>query len=374
MAFTKNLQPTAIHTNYDTALGLLQATDRTVIGHIDTGVTMHEALGWNGTTPPPNLQLAKGRNLISGNPASPPINQLRIGTSTIERLTDYPDHGTKTLSCILSNNAHLKGVAPGAQVVPVMIANGPVFSSDRFRDNMGPAMRHLMGLDPVPRVISISMGNPGFVGPIFAALHGLVSPGFNSETRAAFDEAYEMGIIVVASAGQVIDRVIYPARYGRTISVGGFSRNRVDHYPPDEYDVPDRVDIWAQADGVNRAQAERRGNDIVYSYAEDAGANPRDISGTSYAAPQVAGAAALWVNLHWNALPKIGDADAWKTVEAFRNAVRSSADILGLQVNRPHKVTVRRPALNIERLLGTAPDLSVVTEMAPAAKFWGRQQ
>jgi len=230
-------------------------------------------------------------------------------------------------------------------------------------------------LDPVPRVISISMGNPGNSG-LFQLPFSLlgVSPGFNSETRKLFDDVYDAGVIVVAAAGHVISSVVYPARYGRTIAVGGYSHNKIDHYPPDDYDIPGRVDICAQADGINRAYAKRRANGTIdRGHAEGEGADPTDISGTSYATPQVAAAAALWVNTHFHELPAIGDADAWKGVEAFRDALVASADIRGLKVGRPSPVTVNRPCLNIERLVGMAPDLAAVVKKAPAAKFWGNQ-
>ena len=171
MPFTMDLRPT-IRTRYNRALNLLQISERARIGHIDTGISRHPALGFDGAgTTPENLLLAEGHDFLdSGEPFSP----LRERQSTIQCilgggkigdcLTDYPDHGTKTLSVILSNNENLIGVAPGARVIPVRIADGPVFQNNAQRDNMGPAIRHLLGLTPVPRVISISMGNPGHAG------------------------------------------------------------------------------------------------------------------------------------------------------------------------------------------------------------------
>lgn len=375
MSFSKDLGPRGERTRYNQALGLLQATDRVQIGHIDCGVAAHEALGYAGTRPPDNLHIHRGRDLLASTPDAPPVTDLQKGANFLDKATDFPDHGIKTLSCILSNTGELKGVAPGAIVVPMRIADGPVFQTVDQRDAMGDAMAHLMELDPTPRVITVSMGNPGNVGLLQPFFSGLgQSPGFNEATREQFDEAYERGIIVVCAAGQVIDRVVYPARYARTIAVGGFHRDRVTHYPPDDYDVPARVDIWAQAAGINRAFAERRNNGTVETgYAEDEGAAPTDISGTSYATPQVAAAAALWVNTWFNDLPSSSDNDAWKTVEAFRNAVRSSAERLGLHVDRPKRRIVTRPCLNIEALLGTAPDLAAVDVKAPRAKFWRNQ-
>jgi subtilisin family serine protease len=382
MPFTRDLRPT-IRIRYNRALNLLQVSERVRIGHVDTGVSRHPALGFdaNGEVPE-NLLLAEGHDFLD---AGEPFSPLRERQSTIrcianggrigDCLTDYPDHGTKTLSVILSNSDHLIGVAPGARVIPVRIADGPIFRNNAQRDNMGPAIRHLLGLTRVPRVISISMGNPGHAGlwqPLFSAFGA--DAGFGRETRRAFDEAYQAGVIVVCAAGQVIDRVIYPARYKTTIAVGGIRQDGQRHYPDGNYDNPGLVDIWAQADGINRAISYLEDGAPRFDYSEqEQDASTDDVSGTSYAAPQVAAAAALWVETFFHELPQPGDVDAWKTVEAFRAAVVESARLAFLKIaNKRRRIT--RPRLDIERLLGRAPDLAAVAAPAPAAIRHGNQQ
>ena len=74
---------------------------------------------------------------------------------------------------------------------------------------------------------------------------------------------------------------------------------------------------------------------------------------------------ALWVETFFHQLPLPGDVDAWKTVEAFRAAVVGSARPAFLKIsNKRRRIT--RPRLDIERLLGRAPDLAAVTAPAPA--------
>ncbi len=375
MPFTNDLRPT-IRTRYNQALNLLQVSERARIGHVDTGVSRHPALGFDAAgNAPENLLLAEGHDFLdSGKPFSP----LRERQSTIQCiarggkigacLTDYPDHGTKTLSVILSNNDNLIGVAPGARVIPVRIADGPIFQNNAQRDNMGPAIRHLLGLTPVPRVISISMGNPGHAGlwqPLFSAFGA--DAGFDKETRRAFDEAYQAGVIVVCAAGQVIDRVIYPARYKTTIAVGGIRQDGQRRYPDGNYDNPKLVDIWAQADGINRAISYLEGGEPRFDHAgQEPDTTTDDVSGTSYATPQVAAAAALWVETFFHDLPQPGDVDAWKTVEAFRAALGESAQQVGLRIPNSGRMVVR-PRLDIERLLGHAPALPADGVHAPAA-------
>jgi subtilisin family serine protease len=383
MAFTRDLRP-AIRTRYTRALNLLQVSGRTRIGHIDTGVSRHPALGFDASGQAPStLLLAEGKDFLD--PATEPLSPLRERQSTVQCLangggigdclTDYPDHGTKTLSVILSSNDNLIGVAPGATVIPVRIADGPVFQNNAQRDNMGPAIRHLLGLNEVPRVISISMGNPGHAGllqPLLSAFGA--SAGFDKETRRAFDDAYQAGVIVVCAAGQVIDRVIYPARYKTTIAVGGIRQDGVRHYPNDNYDLPERVDIWTQADGINRAVAYLDDGEPRFKYSEqEPDTSTDDVSGTSYATPQVAAAAALWVESFFHDLPQPGDVDAWKTVEAFRAALTGSAQQIGLKIPSTGRMVVR-PRLDIERLLNRAPDLPTDEAHAPATLRHGNQR
>ncbi len=375
MPFTKDLRPT-IKTRYNRALNLLQVSERVRIGHVDTGISRHPALGFDAAgNVPDNLLLAEGKDFLD--PGTDPLSPLRQRQSTVQCiadggsirdcLTDYPDHGTKTLSVILSNSDHLIGVAPGARVVPVRISDGPVFQDNAQRNNMGHAIQHLLGLTSVPRVISISMGNPGHAGllqPLLSAFGA--DAGFNAETRRAFDDAYQAGVIVVCAAGQVIDRVIYPARYKTTIAVGGIRQDRVRHYPDDNYDIPERVDIWAQADGINRAISYLENDVPRFDYAEqEPDTSTDDVSGTSYAAPQVAAAAALWIETFFDQLPQPGDVDAWKAVEAFREALTGSAQQVGLRIPNSGRMVVR-PRLDIDRLLNRPPVLPANKAHAPA--------
>ncbi|MEM9044049.1 MAG: S8/S53 family peptidase [Pseudomonadota bacterium] len=366
MTLTTDLRPTGAPA-YKAALKALQAADDCRIGHIDCGVAEHEGIGWvPGEAAPKHILLSEGRDFM-GPVGTPPIADLKVGPSLSDQLSDWPDHGIKTLSIILSNvKGKLNGVAPGAQVIPTRIADGPVFQDQDQRDNMGLAVAALNDPSKKVAVMSISMGNPGNLGffqPILSLL-GQKS-GFNHQTIGAFNRAYDLGIVVVAAAGQVIDRMVYPARFPRTIAVAGHSANRLVHYPSMGYDLQDQVDIWAQALDVNRAFAHQdRWGRTVRGFASDPTDTEGDVSGTSYATPQVAATAALWLNTWKAELPEIGAPDAWMRVEAFRRALRAGADERALQLRAIGRGSVDAWLLNIERTLGQAPDLDGLEKRA----------
>lgn len=151
--------------------------------------------------------------------------------------------------------------------------------------------------------------------------------------------------------------MVYPARFGRTIAVGGLREDRPNtptHYPSGGYASPSLIDVWAMAANINRAGGVLRGGKIIASQADDPQSEEGEPSGTSYAAPQVAAAAALWVTTHDDALSQFDE--KWKVVEAFRKALRDSAAEETVPKYRNHPGTVKIRRLDIEALLRTPPD------------------
>lgn len=368
MTLTTNLRPSG--RTFKAALKALQKADDCRLGHIDCGVGEHEGLGWTpGTDAPANLLLGDGRDFMAPGATAPPIADLSTGPTLVDDLTDWPDHGIKTLSIILSDiPGKLEGVAPGIDVIPMRIADGPVFQDQDQRDNMGKAVAALSEPELKVTVMSVSMGNPGNLGFFQLILSALGAKSkFNHQTIGAFNRAYDLGIVVVAAAGQVIDRVVYPARFKRSISVGGHEPDRVTHYPSTRYDLHDQVDIWAQAVSLNRAFArlDDAGNP-VRGFASDPTDTEGEVSGTSYATPQVAATAALWLHHHRAALPEIGSPNAWMRVEAFRRALHAGADKRGLQVPTLGRPVVSARLLNIERTLNQKPVFEGLEKRNPA--------
>lgn len=372
MTLIKDLGPGAGDRLWQAAIAKLRRGEAR-IGHVDTGLAPHPALGFDGDAPPPNIAMREGLNWHdpSGGQRGP-VTTLARGASPIEGLTEYPDHGVKTLSVILADEDRLRGVAPGAQIVPYRVANGPIFRGRARTSNIGAAIDHALKLPNPPKVFSISMGNPGFMG-VFEGLRRALGGEtvMAAATREAIDRAYEAGVIVVCAAGQVIDRMVYPARFARTIAVAGFERRGATliHYPRGGYGDNRRVDVWAVACNVNRAAAYLDDDGRpVFTWADDPDAPGGEPSGTSYACPQVAAAAAMWVATHHDALEAAFAAERWKMVEAFRRALKRSAeDRVAEDATRDGKGRIR--VLDIEALLATPPDAGYAyRKRGPAAE------
>ena len=373
MAFITDLGPKAGEARWRAAQKALRS-GRTRILHVDTGLAPHPALGFaEDGTPPANILMDEGLNWHD--PSSGrrgPETDLSKAPGAVDRVIEFPDHGLKTLSVILADNARLRGAAPGAVVIPHRVANGPVFRGAARTANIGAAIDHALKRPNPPRVVSISMGNPGFMGA-FEALRRILSGEtvMAAATREAIDRAYEAGVIVVCAAGQIIDRMVYPARFSRTIAVGGFRRDgaTLTHYPRGGYADSARVDVWAVAEDVNRASAHRGPDGApVFTYADDPDEPGGEPSGTSYACPQVAAAAALWVEAHHDALETAFAAERWRVVEAFRLALKRSAEAGIAEQAGPDGAEPIR-VLDTERLLATPPDADAAhRKRGPAAE------
>jgi len=360
MSVARDFGPRPGDARWRAAIERLRA-GRTRIAHIDTGLAPHPALGFRDGAAPANIHMDLGVNFHDPEAGTArPEATLRKGAGLAARLTEWPDHGVKTLSVVLSDQPALRGAAPGAHVAPYRVANGPVFRRPARTAHIGAALDHALRLDPPCRVASISMGNPGFAGLYEWARQALAGEiGMARATRAAINRAYEAGMIVVCAAGQVIEGVIYPARFARTIAVGGFDRRgaRFIHYPPGGYDDAARVDVWARAVGVNRAAAHLGPDGApVWTFAETEPGQGGEASGTSYACPQVAAAAALWIETHAAALDAfLAAGEGWKVVESFRRALRRSARPRQAERATPQGMG-RIRVLDVERLLATPPD------------------
>jgi hypothetical protein len=169
-------------------------------------------------------------------------------------LSKQNGHGTAVASMIIGQNALTPGVAPGADIVSIRIAND-LGQSDSYLLAQG----IVAAVDAGASLINISMG--GF--------------GDSALVRNAIAYAQAAGSLIIAATGNNgLDRVSYPAGNDGVIAVGAVDAlgNHLDFS-----NTGKQVDISAPGFGVNAAWT---GNQAA------------SVSGTSFSSPIVAGAIA----------------------------------------------------------------------------------
>ncbi|MEM7226352.1 MAG: S8/S53 family peptidase [Pseudomonadota bacterium] len=259
------------------------------VAHLDTGYTEHEALGFD--------QSGRSRIVLTN------LGQDFYddpGSGGRDLLTDgeflFPGHGTRSGSALsgFEPTRPFKGIAPGLPLVPLRVAPGSLITR-RVARALGRAIDHVVD-QKLAKIVNISLGFP------LALDEGM---------GAAIDRAYDQGVLVVAAAGQVVDRVTYPGRHRRTICVAGIEkhRNGLDEYNP--YETYSRIDAWAPANLVERAN---------YLPGDRYGEG----DGTTYATLHVTAAAAMWQRLKGREINRLYGAKSWKRIEAFRALLRAS--------------------------------------------------
>lgn len=290
------------------------------VAHLDTGYTENTAFGaWNG-----------GRNAIVKTDLGGDFLQPNRGTAE-DPLIDVgfmePGHGTRSGSAMCADGNGFTGVAPGLPLVPFRVTNSSLVTSEVSRA-IGKAIDHIVE-NNVAAVVNISLGIP--IIEDFAM-------------GKAIDRAYEKGVIVCAAAGQKIDRVTYPGKHQRTIGVAGIKRrgkpNRGRFSIYAKYDRYNRIDVWAPADPIRRA------NVIDERPRKQFG------DGTTYATVHVSAAACMWLRHHG---PQINSlyGRTWKRVEAFRSVLYQSRKALPFKSPETNDAG----ALNAAKLLSIAlPD------------------
>jgi len=207
-----------------------------------------------------------------------------------------PSHGTATASVIIGSDKPIPnvgkiGVAPLVDMIPIRISPSVVhiFTSTIL-------LGVLRSLERDVDVITMSMGG---------------APP-RQTWRLAAREAYEKGVIWVTAAGNIVDWVVWPARYSETIAVAATDFN----------DKP-----WEDSCRGKAVDISAPGHEVYVGYVNKRGENCyKNGSGTSYATPHVAAAAAVWLAHHGNDL-QIYAEQPWQRVEAFQHCLKKSARV-----------------------------------------------
>lgn len=230
-----------------------------LIGHPDTGYSLHPALGVAA------LDLDRDWDAIAD------VDDARDPLVPPDRSPwplPTPGHGTKTGSVIAGRGpagTGVVGVAPEATLVPIRAVESVVqlFDSDVAR-----AVDHARRTGC--RVISMSLGGKGFFG-----------------LEKAIQRAVDAGVIVMAAAGNKVGLVVAPASYENCIAVAATGLGD-QPWPGSSHGRA--VDVSAPGWSVHVANIRWDTDPPTQDVARS--------SGTSYAVAHLAGVAALWLAHH----------------------------------------------------------------------------
>jgi hypothetical protein len=317
------------HAEWDAALAVASdpgEANRTRIAHLDTGYDPRQI------TRPKYLNKALQRNFVD---ADRPLDATDDSSGLINNL----GHGTGTLSILAGagipgvNGGKPIGCAPYADVVPIRVANSVVLF---YNSAVAKAFDYVHDLCAKPatyvHVVTMSMG-------------GLPSRAWAD----AINALYEAGVFVVTAAGNnyfnlPTHEIVYPARFARVVAACGVMADQTPYadLPRDRmagnYGPPSKMKTALAAFTPNTPWA-RFGVPSVIDF---------NGNGTSAATPQIAAAAALWIQKNRTAYDKYPQ--PWMKVEAVRAALFSSA-----HVDHPYASYFGNGKLASRDALGKAP-------------------
>ena len=279
------------------------------IAHLDTGFDP------NHSTRPVNLRLDLQRNFVDANRPGDATDQP---TALINPMFG---HGAGTIGLLAGNTfnkeGHILGGAPLCEVVPIRVANWVVL----FRNSaIAQAFDYVHGLwsQPANRVHVVTMSMGGIASAAWAD---------------AINALYERGIFVVTAAGNNFGglptrHTVYPARFNRVVAACGVMEDGRPYA-----DLP-----RARMAGCYGPAAKERTSMSAFTpnvpWAKFGCPEIVDLDGggTSAATPQIAAAAALWMQRNLNALDSYPE--GWMRVEATRKALFDSARPAGSEARR----------------------------------------
>ena len=272
--------------------------DRVRVAHIDTGFDPDH------TTLPAFMRLDLQRNFVDDDR---PDDATDRPTAVVNPMFG---HGTGTLGLLAGRNfdgAPLGG-APGIEVVPIRVANWVVLFSNsaiaRAFDYV-----HRLSSNPRTRIHVVTM-----------SLGGTASAAWADAVNALYD----MGVFVVTAAGNNYGNlptrnIVYPARFDRVVAACGVMADGRPYA-----DLPIRK--MAGCYGPKRKRATSIAAftpNVPWAKFGCREMVDWDGGGTSAATPQVAAAAALWIQKNraaYDAYPA-----GWMRVEAVRKALFDGA-------------------------------------------------
>src|SRR5262245_1483822 len=314
------------HSQFDDAIAELggpQVASKVRIAHFDTGYDPdHHTL-------PKRLRADIARNFVDGGDPNDATDQT-------SGLLANLGHGTGTLSILAGTGQagkSLLGGAPFAEVVPVRVANRVVL----FKNSaIAQAFDYVHSLNATGAnrvdIITMSMG-------------GLASQAWAEAVNAL----YEQGVFIVTAAGNNFGNlptrnIVFPARFGRVVAACGVM---ADGNPYADLEIRLMAGNYGPEPKMKTAIAAPTPN-VPWARWGCSDIIDFDGQGTSAATPQVAAAAALWLQQNRaavDAYPK-----GWMRVEAIRSALFGSA-----KENAQESKRLGRGELRAREALAKAP-------------------
>jgi hypothetical protein len=286
------------HSQFDDAIAAIGGpgvASQVRIAHLDTGYDPeHHTL-------PKRLRKDLARNFVDNDKP----NDARDQTSG---LLSNIGHGTGTLSILAGGGQPPLGGAPFAEIVPVRVANRVVLF---YNSAIAQAFDYVHGLnaragDRVD-IITMSMG-------------GLASQAWADAVNALYDQ----GVFIVTAAGNnygnlPTHNIVFPARFGRVVAACGVM---ADGKPYADLGIRLMAGNYGPAEKMKTAVAAATPN-VPWARLGCSDLIDLDGAGTSAATPQLAAAAALWLQKNRAAVDAYPH--AWMRVEAIRAALFDSA-------------------------------------------------
>lgn len=285
------------HSQLEQARGSVgQPSDRVRIAHFDTGYDPDHI------TVPQFLRRDLQKNFVDANL---PDDATDHSSGVLTNL----GHGTGTLSILAG--ASVNGVPLGGaaflDVIPVRVADSVVLFRNSSIAKAFDYIHRLTTSGNRVHVITMSMG-------------GLASQAWADAVNAL----YELGVFIVTAAGNNFGNlpthnIVYPARFKRVVAACGVMADGTPYA-----DLP--VNIMAGNYGPDSKMATAMAGYTPNTPWARLGCSQsvnQDGRGTSAATPQIASAAALWIQKHKNQVDAYSQ--GWMRVEAVRKALFDSA-------------------------------------------------
>ena len=314
------------HSQFDAAIAAVggpQVAANVRIAHFDTGYDPHHH------TLPKRLRADIARNFVDDGAPNDATDQTSGPLANL-------GHGTGTLSILAGTGQpgqSLLGGAPFAEVVPVRVANRVVL----FRNSaIAQAFDYVHLLNAI---------GPNRIDIITMSMGGLASQAWAEAVNAL----YEQGVFIVTAAGNNFGnlptrQIVFPARFGRVVAACGVMANGRPYADLEirlmagNYGPESKMKTAIAAPTPNVPWARWGCSDVI----------DFDGQGTSAATPQVAAAAALWLQNNRAAVDAYPS--AWMRVEAIRSALFASAK------ENPQDIKhLGRGALRADAALSKAP-------------------